>query len=244
MPTPYDDRAARAARRAASTVSNMRDSVTAFRDPVARLRRQQRRARWGIGIRAVPTAGVAALAGEAFSTGADTVGVMVAAVAAAGVGATGVATRRAWRLHRVRLPEPTPPVPPGRSAARPAILRLAAQERALAELLPMLGGAAGDTSTEAASAARALRQYAARVVAVEAAGRSGAGGAGISATVGMLVGRLTDGVDGYERLVTAAAQAVAAGQSRPDPATSRQLEDATDRLAGLASGLRELDGGS
>lgn len=237
-----DDRAARAARRAAEVVSGVRDGLTAFRDPAARLRRQRRRARWGLGVRGAPTAAVSVVAGEAIANGAEVVGGFVAVVAAAGLVSTTAAARRVWRLHHVPMPEPRPPMPPRRSVARAPIERLTIAERALAELLAILGPAAVDTGADAAAAAQELRAYAARVVAVESAGSSQAAG-GLTAAVRAMGGRLADGVAGYERLVSAAGEAVAAGQREPAPLALQDLSDAADRLAGLASGLRELDRG-
>src|SRR5262249_4521116 len=89
--------------------------------------------------------------------------------ALAGVG-TVVAGARWYRLPLP--PPPTAPRPGGRpmgSAARPPLERLANRERALAELLALLGPSGEDVSAEAAQAAVTLRDYAARLRAVEVA---------------------------------------------------------------------------
>ena len=240
-----DTRAGRAfatAQRALALAGEARTNVARLRDPAARLRRRQRRARWALGVRAAPTMVVSGLAAEAFLAGNPIVGGTVAVVAAGGVWATGVAGARAWRLHRQPIPAATAPLPPRGSAARPALERLTRQERALAELLPRLGPSARDTAFEAAQAADELRAYGSTVAAVEAAGATASASEQreLAPTIRSLRSRLDAGVTAHARLVTAAADAVAAGSSHPDEFAMQRLLDETDRLNGLASALREL----
>src|SRR5262249_33224038 len=168
----------------------------------------------------------------------------VTALAGVGAVASGV---RYLQLERVPMPPPPaappPELPPAGSVARAPLERLANRERALAELLALLGPAGEDVAGEAAQAAATLREYAARGRAVEAApdGAEGEAAAGLDAAVGVLRQRLEEGVSAYDRLVTVAAEAVSAGSAGSlDTLAVRRLEDAGDTLAGLARGLREL----
>jgi hypothetical protein len=235
-------RALATAQRAAALAGEARATVGRFRDPSARLRRQRRRARWGVGVRAVPTAGMSALAAQAFVAGSPIVGTTVAVVAAGGVWATGVATRYAWRLHRQPVPAASTPLPHRGSAARPALERLSRQERALTELLPRLGSSGRDTAEEAGRAAAELHAFGQTIAAVEVAGATATEPERreLTRTVRSLTNRLDDGVAAHARLVAAAADAVAAGSSRPDELAMQRLLDETDRLNGRAAALREL----
>ncbi len=230
---------------AASLVAGVRAGVSSWRDPAARLRRRQRRARWGVGIRAVPTAALSVVAAETIVGGSPVLGGTVAAVAAGGLWVTGVAARRAWRLHRLPVPRRMPPLPRRGSAARPAMQRLVAQQRALDQLVDLLGPSASDTAAEADAAAIALREYSERIVAIEAArpAASGEQRRDVDAAVGALVSRLESGVTAHGRLVAAAADAVAASSGPPDRVALHRVAEETDRLSGLAIGLRELDRG-
>ena len=129
---------------------------------------------------------------------------------------------------------PAPPVappPPVDSAAFPAVRRLEAVRTDLARLLPMVPPGCREAAEEAWAAAAqsdgALRWQAARLAAVEP--HRGAEPALLSA--------LLDGVTEQERLVGALADLVAAGA---DPGARTRLQDAADRLHGLAEGLREV----
>jgi hypothetical protein len=66
--------------------------------------------------------------------------------------------------------------------------------------------------------------------------------AGLDAALGVLVQQLDDGVAGYDALVVAAADAVSATATfkAGDPVLASRLTGATDALAGLAAGLREV----
>jgi len=164
------------------------------------------------------------------------------------VGVSAVAAGTRWyQLERLPLPPlpaaPPPELPPVGSAARQPLDRLANRERALAELLALLGPSGVDVSAEAAQAAVTLRDYADRVRAVEMARDAvdGAAAASLDAAVGALRQRLEEGVSAYDRLVAVAAEAVSAGSAGSlDALAVRRLEDAADTLAGLARGLREV----
>ena len=145
-------------------------------------------------------------------------------------------------LGVLRSPEPPPlPVlppapavpmpPPPHSAAFPAVRRLEAVREELRRLVPLVAPAGREAAEEAWQAASeadtALRWQAARLAAVEPH-------RGLDAD---LLQALEDGVACQERLVVAVADLVAASA---DPLAAARLQDATDRLHGLAQGLREV----
>lgn len=238
-------RATATLQRAVDLAAGARVSLARMRDPGLRLRRRQRRARWGVALRAVPTAALGALAAQAIVTGDPIAGACLAAVSAGGAWVTATASRHAWQLHRLPIPAPRPARPARGSAARAAIDRLDADEVALRQLLGLLGEPGAYTAVAAADAANALRQCAARVVAVEAASaRTSRAGRRTDPAVAALVTRLDGGVAAHGRLVKAAADAVAASSGVPDTWALERIEDETDRLRGLALGLNELDPGA
>ena len=126
---------------------------------------------------------------------------------------------------------PLPPPPHPRSAAFPAVRRLEAVREELRRLLPLVAPAGRDAATEAWQAAAeadvALRWQASRLAAVEPH-------RGVDA---QLLAQLEAGVVAQERVVTAVADLVAASA---DPLATGRLQDATDRVSGLAQGLREV----
>ena len=142
----------------------------------------------------------------------------------------------------LRSPEPPPlrpvaalpavpmPPPPG-SSAFPAVRRLEAVREELRRLLPLVAPAGREAAEEAWQAASeadtALRWQAARLAAVEPH----------RGPEPDLLRTLEDGVACQERLVVAVADLVAASA---DPLAGARLQDATDRLHGLAQGLREV----
>lgn len=129
------------------------------------------------------------------------------------------------------LEQGAPPAPHPRSAAAPAVRRLDQANGALRHLLPLVApvgrAAAEDAWHAAAEADTALRWQAARLAAAEP----------YRALDAQLLGRLEDGVQDQERLVQAVADLVAASA---DPLARERLQDVTDRLCGLAAGLREV----
>ena len=247
-----------------------RRALAAVRDPRARALRRRRRARRAAGLTAaiaLVTGTVTAVIG---SSGAlelsEVLAGSVTAVFALGAGAAGV---RMVRLYRTALPPasqaPAPVLPPPGSAAREPLIRLARAEAGLADLLAVLerprhgvAVVAPETieSTRAAlaKAAAELRGTAEAIRAVEraadatsgttdAAGGSAASGvvavqrAGLLDAVTALRHQLDQGVDEVCGLVSAAGAVVSATGREHRPTA---LADATDRLTGLAAGLREL----
>ncbi len=171
-------------------------------------------------------------------------------------GALGVRSGiRLYRLSKITVPAtPRPPELPRRgSVAREPMERLARSEASLAELLAQLSESAEhgtapvpqlsveQTRSTAEEAAAALRTLAARIESVERARASAPASehAALDAAVAELRGQLDEGVEEYGSLVAAAGRAVAAS-SGGVPQAREALTDATDRLAGLASALREL----
>ena len=123
------------------------------------------------------------------------------------------------------------PQPHPRSAAFPSVRRLEQVRGALRSLLPLVGPAGREVAEEAWAAAAendaALRWQAARLAAAEP--HRGVDPAELA--------RLEAGVAAQEGLVQAVADLVAASA---DPAAGARLQDVTDRLHGLAEGLREV----
>ncbi|GAA2984918.1 phage shock envelope stress response protein PspM [Actinokineospora diospyrosa] len=232
----------------------VREAITGWRDPRAKALRQRRRAlrRARLWTATGVTTGTGAVVVE---TAAIAPGVaapaLIGAAVISGIAAitTGV---RSWRLHKQPLPEGPPPpvVLPGRgSQAREPMTRLAEAEDTLRELLAQLSRGAlvpPDAVTEArdtgAEAAAALRAVAAKLQVVERAREHAPPVERGHLTEGVRALRvqLDNGLDGYGGLVAAAARALAASSV----ATPRHdLTDATDRLAALASALRDLSRG-
>lgn len=161
---------------------------------------------------------------------------LLATVAGAGGLRAVVAARRLRRPPVVPAPPaavaPGPPPPPHpRSATFPAVRRLEHARGALTSLLPLVGPPGREVAEEAWRAAGeadcALRWQAARLAAAEP--YHGVDHAVLTA--------LQRGVDDQERLVQAVADLVAA---TADPHGAERVGDLTDRLHGLAAGLREL----
>ena len=145
-------------------------------------------------------------------------------------------------VGRLRRPPPVPAAPPASlpplpppphpgSAAFPAVRRLEAVRLELTRLLPLVAPTGRDAAAEAWQAAAeadvALRWQASRLAAVEP--HRGADP--------QLLAQLEAGVTAQERVVTAVADLVAASA---DPLATGRLQDATDRVHGLAQGLREV----
>jgi hypothetical protein len=237
--------------RAVEAAARVRAQVAGRRDPVRRHERRKRWTRRSLVARGVATLGLAWVTMHVDpAPGIELAEVFwgtTTAIVAAGAVGTG---RRLWKLEHTSPPVAPPrpaPLPPAGSAARGALGRLAERERVLADLLAHLGSAADDPRLVAADAAAALRAHGARVTAVEAA-RSGAppeSRAGLDAAVAVLARQLDEGVAGYDALVVAAADAVSASATLQagNPVLAQRLTDATDALAGLAQGLRDVAAG-
>ncbi len=251
-------------------VDALRKKLAALRDPRMRLLRRRRRARRAFVASSTATGvfgGGALLAfspqilGEplqAFTAGLLDVsgaglGAMALATGAAAVGAGA----RYRRLKHTALPPPAPdPValPPVGSRAREPMQRLRDGEQSLHEVLAQLAApAAGvpqesvaDAGAAAGEAAAFLRGVADRLCAVEGAlpHAPPAERAALEADVERLRRELDEGVDGYGSLVAAAGRAVAASGAATarHPEQRRAVQDATDRLAGLAAALHDLAG--
>ncbi|MEV0085907.1 hypothetical protein [Saccharopolyspora sp. NPDC050642] len=243
-------------------LSEVRRRFANWRDPRARLLRQRKRTKRAAAGSAASAgvfgAGAAASASLPEMWGAlgglgeflqytSTVGLGGLAVIS-GVGAVKVGLKYR-RLMRTPLPEPQPEpaaLPPQGSAARVPMQRLRDAEQSLRHALTQLtsagaGSAAADARATADIAAAELRRVAERIVAVEAAipHAPETQKPALQADVQRLREELDEGLDGYGGLVAAAGRAVAASGA---PEQKYLMQDATDRLAGLAAGLREIFG--
>lgn len=241
----------------------LRQRWARWRDPRARLLRQRRRAKVGSASGAVTTGtlGVGSYTslsaemfgltqGSALEGLLDMAGLGFGGLAVAtGAGTIGLGVRY-FRLKRRPLPAPAPePVslPPPESAAREPMRKLRDAEQSLYENLSRLatntvegvGDPASDTRATASTAATALRQAAGKLRAVEGAmpHASDADRPTLQADVERLRSELDEGVEAYGGLVVAATRAVAASGA---PEQTHVLQDATDRLAGLAQAWQEL----
>lgn len=245
-------------------VAEIRDKWDRWNDPAAKLRRKRRRTSRALTVWSVLTllSVLWAVVGYAGLGGAEGIQGAFSGLAATLIfGALGVRSGiRLHRLSRTPLPErhsaaPTA-LPPSGSAAREPMERLRRGEESLGELLAQLESPHGtsgatpemsvdDARATAAEAASALRALAARVESIERARRSAPEDerAGLDSAVASLRTQLDEGLDEYGTLVAAAGRAVAASSAGVQPAREA-LTDATDRLAGLASALRELSGDS
>jgi hypothetical protein len=238
---------------------SVRTKVASWRDPRAKLLRRRRRAKRATAAWSGGTAlgglwvGVDAVHGELLTTFGGFTSLVVTGVF---LFCTSGSVQKLIALHRQPLPAAIPPpvrLPPSGSAAREPMRRLAEAEAGLAELLvqlgtPRPGGLAplpaqslAHAPESANEAATALRSVAAQLSAVERArdltppGQRGA----LDQGVADLRRRLEEGLDGYIALIATAGQAVlASGPVSPNDA----LLDASDRLSGLATALRELAG--
>jgi hypothetical protein len=234
----------------------VRTKVHGWRDPRAKMLRRRRRAKRAT----VAWSGATVLGGvwigvehaALFGFAGVTAMIVTALFLYCLVGSA----RKTIMLHRQALPAAAPPpvrLPPGGSVAREPMRRLAEAEASLAELLvqlgtPRPGGLAplpaeslAHAQESAAEAATALRAVAAQLTAVERARdiapMSQRGPLELGVTD--LSRRLDEGLDGYLALIGTAGQAVIASSAG---SPNEALLDASDRLSGLASALRELSG--
>ncbi|GAA4854907.1 phage shock envelope stress response protein PspM [Saccharopolyspora cebuensis] len=245
-------------------LTEFRRRLGRWRDPRARLIRRRRVAKGGA-VGGAATAGVfgagsyvsasSASLWEAAELGAFTAAAQdiatfgLGGVAVAGaIGAVGAGVRY-LSLRRTPLPDPPPePValPPSGSAAREPMQRLRDAERTLHGAVEQLasvdsGSTAADAKGTADAAAAELRAVAARLQSVEGALEHAPDTerTELRDAIQRMRDELDEGVAEYGRLVAAAGRAVAASGA---PEQRTLLQDATDRLAGLAEGLRELFG--
>jgi hypothetical protein len=187
--------------------------------------RAQSYAAGGVGLATAAAVPLAGLGPVVYAGGGLT------AVVAGGAALAGMELRR---LRRMPPPPPKPARPPRDSPARGPLDRLAERERALHDLLAHLGDAADEPRRVATAAAQRLRGLGARLTAVHQAHRTAGG---LDEAVDALRARLVAGVEAYAALVVAAADAVAADAGLHPPV---ELQEATDALAGLAAGLRDV----
>ena len=219
-------------------------TVGSWRDPAAKFRRRLKRARMALWIRFVIMLAIGLVTALTFRGGDHLVAVFIGVIGLAMLVSVVGSARLVWRLQRTPLPEPPPALPPSGSVVRRPMEVLDARERTLAELLMLLGPAAGDTAQDANAGATAIRERSRRVVSLENA-RADAPGAALpelDQAIEVIAAEVRDGVRAYERLVAAAASAVSAAGGDPKAAlTDQRLRSASDALSGLASGFREVD---
>ncbi len=158
---------------------------------------------------------------------------------------------RLYQLSRMSVSPAREPstLPRAGSVAREPMERLARSESTLTDLLDQLSTAdvpvpplsVDQTRSTAMETASALRALASRIESVERARASAppAEQPALDSAITGLRKQLDEGVEEYGTLVAAAGRAVAATDSGMTEA-KEALTDATDRLAGLASALREL----
>jgi hypothetical protein len=232
----------------------IRGKVAGWRDPRARLLRRRRRSAkvttvWsgltllgGVGVYSEHA--VLMTPGGIAVTGATVLFGYFAATSAL----------RTSKLYRTPLPEtpvPAVPLPRNGSMARAPMRTLAEAESSLNALLvqlstPTRAGIApvpiesvAHARASAAEAAEAIRTVSTQLIAVERARDIAPSTHRRPLVEGIrqLRAQLDEGVDGYRTLVAAAGQAVVASSNT---APNQALVDASDRLSGLASALREL----
>jgi len=207
-------------------------------DPARQHAKRLRHARRSTRLQSYAAGGLGAVSAAAYPLiGLEPVVVAGGGLAAVAAGGATLAGMELRRLRRLPVPPPKAARPPRDSPARAPLDRLAERERALHDLLSHLGEAADEPRWVAADAARGLRELGARLSAVDRARRA-TRGTDLDAAVAVLAARLHDGVESYAALVVAAADAVAADARLRAP--DLRLQEATDALAGLAAGLRDI----
>ncbi|MHA4849474.1 phage shock envelope stress response protein PspM [Rhodococcus sp. MSC1_016] len=232
------------------------EAAQRWRDPRERLLRKKRRARrWAQRYGIVSGSSATGAAGLALAAAPEWSMVM------AGGGAVVFAVPAVMALNRYRKLDAVVP-PPGRpdrrslpspsSAAREPMERLVHSERALHGILGVLGRSASispddieDTHRTARSAAAALHAVAVDIAEMESAAvGSRAAAPSLHRAIATAAAQLDDGVDQFEELVAAAAEVTVPGASGAvgGLATERaELVSATEKLAGLAAALGEID---
>lgn len=229
-------------RRAADVANALRNSTSGWFDAAAKLRRRRKRAQRALILRSVLALAGVLITIFFLTTGGLLKGVFVGLLSLGLIVACAQSARYVWQLDRLPMPEPTPELPPPGSIARKPMESLKARERALTDLLAVLGPMAGDTATEAAEAATALRTHARCIVAVEAAAKVDGAGPEVTAGLDTMQEELDSGVRAYARLVAAAAAVVSASRGKSvTEVPQAKLRDATDALSGMARGLQEID---
>lgn len=218
-----------------------------------RLRRRSVRLGTASGITTVGAVGLAVVSAPAW------VVVVLGGGAVALVTGAALSTRRYLRTRSIPLPRAgyiPRKLPPGRSAARAPMERLARAERALHELGGHIARSRrlpaeelDDMLATAGSGAAALHALAADIVAMERAGITL--GSTESETVGVLaeqlrqvLSRLAAGIVEYEQIVAAAGRVLAVPEMtvvhHEFDVVAADLRHAADRMDGWAQALTEL----
>ena len=239
------------------------------RDPSAAAARKRAAARrrveiWGVGT-GLGSAGTAGAVLALIHSGVSATSVFYLLLAVAVLAYCGTGLLRAARDLRVRnhrvaaLPPPQPArrVPPRGLGAE--LQQLGRYSDSLRQMVVLVGvieddsvrSLRRDVLAAADRVERELRQTADRLAGVQRARRGPGDPAGLDATIAGLTGTIRTGVQQYGELVSAAAESVAATRAWQDtqvPAVSgaisdRGLLEISDRLRGLAAGMRELAGG-
>lgn len=240
-------------------------AVRRWADPREReLRRRRRSRRRSIGLGTASGLTTAGTLGLIILSAPAWAVVVLGGGAVALVTGAALSTRRYLRLRRAPLPPAgyiPRKLPAARSAARPAMARLARAERALHEVAGQIARShrlppdeLEDMVATAASGAAALTALAADIAAMEGAARTLGGGVAefagsadahpLHETLRSIVARLDTGVSEYEQVVAAATRVLAVDETgalryRFDGIVT-DLRHAADRMDGWAQALTEL----
>jgi hypothetical protein len=204
-------------------------------DPAKKHAKRLRRAERSVRFRSLSAGGLGAVSLVAVpAVGLEPAVLAGGGLAAVVAGSAALAGIELRRLRRLPAPPPRPARPPRDSPARGPLDRLRTQESELHGLLVHLGDAAEEPRRVAAVAAHGLRELGVRLTAVDRAQRAAGG---LEHAVTALAGQLHAGLAAFDALVVAAADAVAADAGLRGAVS---LREATDALAGLAAGLRDV----
>ena len=204
-------------------------------DPAKKHAKRLRRTRRSVQVRSMTAGGLGAVSLAAYpAMGLEPAVLAGGGLAAVVAGSAALAGIELRRLRRLPAPALRPARPPHDSPARGPLDRLATQENVLRGLLVHLGDAADEPGRVATAAAHGLRELGVRLTAVDRAHRAAGG---LEHAVAALAGQLHAGLAAFDALVVAAADAVAADAGLRAPVS---LREATDTLAGLAAGLRDV----
>lgn len=133
------------------------------------------------------------------------------------------------------------PLPPQSSLAYEPTRRLVAQKRALAELLPDVEEIAPELGPLAEESEHTLATYAERIVKLERAKAASGGSSALDEPLSRAVAQYADGIEAHQKLVEAAATVMAELVTPHVPSAAHDsINDAADRLQGLAEGLRAV----
>ncbi|WP_327150504.1 phage shock envelope stress response protein PspM [Nocardia sp. NBC_01329] len=244
---------------------NALGAVRRWADPREReLRRRRRARRRSIGLGTASGLTTAGAVGLVILSAPAWAVLVIGGGAVALVTGAALSTRRYLRLRRVPLPLAgyvPRKLPAARSAARPAVDRLARAERTLHEVAGQIARSRRlpadeleDLVATAGSGAAALSALAADIATMEGAIRTLGGGAAeiadaadvhrLRGTLDSIVARLDGGVAEYEQVVAAATRVLAVdetGALRYEfDGIVADLRDAADRMDGWAQALTEL----